>query len=217
MVTSLAPGMLRSGLPKPSRTCTFASLPSWRMRRCRARPLPSASPSGLRCEVMRKLRPPRIRSATARAPSSGFVGFGVGFVIVIRSRWILGQDRLDAAGAHGRLVVAEVELRRVAQTDALAEEMPHLPLRLGELLHQRLRLFLVETAQEDAREVQVGADVDTSDGEEVEARVLEIVAEHLHERFAHALADTGRSAGLSHPGAKDSRFACSRAQRRLES
>src|SRR2546423_5957786 len=102
--------MLCSAELNPSRTCTCASLPSWRMRRCRARPLPRASPSGLRCEVMRKLRPARMRSATSFAARSGFI-----------VRWILFQQRLDAAGARRGVVVLEVELRSVAEADALAE------------------------------------------------------------------------------------------------
>src|SRR5260221_5518645 len=142
MITSLAPGMFSSGLPKPSRTCTWASLPSWRMRRCRARPLPSASPSGLRCEVIRKLRPLRLRSATARAPSSGWVvgltvGLIVGFVVIVLfAVWcILEQQGLDPAGSQPCFVVAEVELRRVPQTNALAEEMPRPSADFGQLLH----------------------------------------------------------------------------------
>src|ERR1700682_1566309 len=157
--------MFISGLAKPSRTWTLASLPSWRMRRCSARPLPRASPSGLRCEVMRKLRPERMRSATARMPSSGLfvvvafvVWLIVGFVRVVmigfveglvRRRLVFAQQRLDAVGAEGRLVEAEVELRRVAQTNPLSEKMPRPPLPLDHRADARQRILVIHTAYQD--------------------------------------------------------------------
>src|SRR5438132_6854216 len=101
--------MLCSGLLKPSRTNTLASLPSLRMIFCSAIPLPSASPSGLRCDVMRKRRPARMRSATSRAALSGFV-VAVVVVVIGFLRHHFGEDALDATGAHRRFVVSKVEL-----------------------------------------------------------------------------------------------------------
>src|ERR1041385_5154827 len=114
--------MLCSALPKPSRTCTLALLPIARISPCSARPLPSASPSGLRCEVMRKLRPARMRSATSRAAASGFVVVVGVVVVLVIVRFEVVEQRFDAARPRRRIVVAEVELRRVAEMDALAEE-----------------------------------------------------------------------------------------------
>src|SRR2546425_1144569 len=123
--------MLWSGFENPSRTVTRALLPSLRINPCRAMPLPRASPSGLRCEVMRKLRPSRMRAPTSAAAVSGLV-VGIGVVVVVVMFWLrlgfrcdLHQDFLDPAGAHGRLVVLEVELRREAEPDALPEELAH--------------------------------------------------------------------------------------------
>src|SRR5881394_979272 len=147
------------------------------MRRCRARPLPRASPSGLRCEVIRKLRPARMRSATSRAARSGF-----GLVIV---RWILFQQRLDAPGARGRVVVLEVELRSVAEADALAEEGADAAAPLLESVDHIAHLVLVQAADEDAREVEVGTDFHFGDRGQAERDVLDVEAEHLDQRVAY--------------------------------
>src|SRR5256885_13768586 len=106
--------MLCSEGVNPSRTCMRALLPICRISRCSARPLRRASPSGLRCDVMRKLRPARMRSATSLDAMSGLLIF-----LDVR------QQLLNATGAGGSVVVAKIELRRHAQMDALAEEMSH--------------------------------------------------------------------------------------------
>src|SRR6185436_15452353 len=99
-------------------------------------PEPSASPSGLRCAVMRKLLPERMRSATSRAATSGFcVVVVVVVVVIVLAGWyvaalrnvvlvsflrrVLDQQRLDAARPHRRLVILEVELGCIAQMDPL--------------------------------------------------------------------------------------------------
>src|SRR5205823_576044 len=187
MATSSAPGMLRSAAPKPSRTCTRACLPSWRMRRCSARPLPSASPSGLRCEVMRKLRPARMRSATCCAPRSGFI-----------AGRILFQQRLDAAGERGGVVVSEVELRSVAKANAPAEERADAAAALLQRVDGVARLIFVQAADEDARDVEVGADFDFGDGGQAHGDILEVEAEYFDQGVANVLAHSRSSARLSH-------------------
>src|ERR1051325_3283931 len=189
MVTSSAPGMLRSAAPKPSRTCTRACLPICRMRRCRASPLPSASPSGLRCEVMRKLRPARMRSATCWAPRSGF-GFIAGR--------ILFQQRLDAAGARGGVVVFEVELGSVAEPDALAEERADAAAALLEGVHGVARLVFAQAADEDAREMQVGTHLDLGDRCQAHGAAFEVEAKHFDQGVANRLPHSRSSACLSH-------------------
>src|SRR5436305_5190922 len=203
--------MWRSAALNPSRTCTRASLPICRMRRCRARPLPSASPSGLRCEVMRKLRPARMRSATSRAAASGFVvvvGVVVGVLVIVRFEIV--EQRFDAARPRRRVVVAEVELRRVAEMDALAEERADPRSALLQRADHLLRLLFLEAAHEDAREVEVGADLDLVDRGQAEVDGLHVVAEDLDERLAQHLADSRCATGLSHPGASISQTLCRR-------
>src|SRR3981081_3168896 len=104
------------------------------MSPCSARPLPSASPSGLRWEVMRKFLPERIRSATSCASVSIVVVVVVLFSFKWDARALGGvlfaldirEQILHPSGAHPRLVVLELELRRVAQPDSLSEEVPDL-------------------------------------------------------------------------------------------
>src|SRR5450432_3216455 len=178
--------MFMSGFAKPSRTTIFDCLPSLRISRCSAIPLPRASPSGLRCDVMRKLWPARMRSATSRAATSGFWLVVVVVVVILsfRFRCVFDEQRLDAAGPHRRLVVLEVELGCVAQVDPLAEESADAALCVLQFLDLLLRLFLLEAADEDARKVQIGADVDVCDRHEAERSGLQIMTQDLDERVA---------------------------------
>src|SRR5437867_9540929 len=126
-----------------------AVLPSRRMRRCNPSPLPRASPSGLRCDVIRKLRPARTRSATSWAAVSGVIVMPS--VARHRCGWAarssrlpatpfpryarddnvstfllfldVAQQLLDAVGARGRLVILKVELGRRSQPNPLSEKM----------------------------------------------------------------------------------------------
>src|SRR5262249_16673603 len=177
IVTASAPGMWRSAALNPSRTCTRASLPIWRIRRCSASPLPSASPSGLRCEVMRKVRPARMRSATCCAARSGLVTWR-----------ILFQQRLDAAGARRGVVVLEIELASVAEPDSRSQERANGAAPLLQRVDHAARFLLVQAADEDAREVQIGADFDFGHGGQSERDVLNVEAQHFNERVAHGLA-----------------------------
>src|SRR5581483_2031567 len=127
--------MLASAGWKPSRTCIDADLPRWRMRRCSPSPLPSASPSGLRCEVIRKLRPERMRSATARAASGRFVA-----MILLD----LLQQRFDAAGARRCFVVAKVELGSDAEVDPLPQEVTDASALGVQVAGDLQRLLLIE-------------------------------------------------------------------------
>src|SRR5437773_541501 len=180
--------MLYSARLNPSRTCIAAVLPSRRIRRCSPRPLPRASPSGLRCEVIRKLRPLRTRSATSFAAFSGFV---ILFLDV-------AQQLLDAPGARVGLVVAKLEVRRDTQANSLPEKMPDPSLLLVEILRDLLRLFLVQAGDEDAREMQIRTDLGARDGDHREPLILQIEAENLHQRAAERLSYFRCASGLAH-------------------
>src|SRR5687768_7147380 len=104
-----------------------------------------------------------MRSATARAATSGFVVVVVVVVIGLLFFPDLVQQKFDASAALRRLVVLEVELRRVAQTDALAEKPANGVTCMLELLHHITRLVFLVTADVDACEVQIGAHVDRGD------------------------------------------------------
>src|SRR5262249_6196712 len=177
IVTASAPGMWRSAALNPSRTCTRASLPIWRIRRCSARPLPSASPSGLRCEVMRKLRPSRMRSATCCAARSGLVTW-----------WILLQQRLDAAGARRGVVVLEIELGSVAKPDSSSQERADTTAPLLQRVDHAARFLLVQSADEDRREMVIGADFEFGEVGRPERDVLDVDAQRFDQRVAHVLA-----------------------------
>src|SRR5438552_7298872 len=178
--------MLCSGLLNPSRTKMLASLPSLRMIFCSAMPLPRASPSGLRWEVIRKRRPARMRSATSAAAKSGFV-------VVVGAWLILGHDlrenALDPARAHRRFGVSEIELRRIAEANAPAEQRADVALALLQLLDRRLRVVLAQAADEDARVLQVGTHFDVGDRRESEIGVFQIAAEHVDQRVADRRSD----------------------------
>src|SRR5256885_377903 len=180
--------MLYSARLNPSRTCIAAFLPRRRMRRCSPRPLPRASPSGLRCEVIRKLRPLRTRSATSLAAFSGFV---ILFLDV-------AQQLLDAPGARVGLVVPKIEVRRDSQANSLPEKMPDPPLLRVEVLRDLLRLLLIQSGDEDAREMQIGTDLRAGDGDHREALILQIEAKDLHQRAAKRLPYFRCASGLAH-------------------
>src|SRR5437667_1207016 len=126
---------------------------------------------------MRKLRPARMRSATARAASSG----------LLIARWILFQQRLDPPCARGSIVVAEIELRGVAEMDPLAQKGADAAAALLQLVDHALRLFFLESADVDAGEAEVGTHFDLGDGRQPEGDVLEVEAENFHQRVAHGL------------------------------
>src|SRR5688572_27481942 len=116
-----------------------------------------------------------MRSATCAAATSGFV------VVVLIVRFFFrhdpGQQRFDAAASFRGLVVLEVQLRRVAETDAPAEIMTDGAARLLERLDDLPRLFFLQPADEYAREVKIRTDVHAGDGCETELDVLEVAAE----------------------------------------
>src|ERR1700737_1764157 len=178
MATSLAPGMLKSARLNPSRTCMAAVLPRRRISRCNPSPLPRASPSGLRWEVIRKLRPLRMRSATSRAALSGLVIF-----------LDIAQQLLDAPGAGQGFVVTKVELWSEAQSDPLSEKMPDLALQCIQVARDLLGLLFVHPRDEHTREVKVRTDVHARDGDHRQAVVLQVVAKDLHQGAAECLAD----------------------------
>src|SRR5205823_5720844 len=105
---------------------------------------------------------------------------------------------LDAAGPRRRVVIAEVELRRVAKTDAPAEERTDPRSALLEREDHVARLLLVEAAHEDAGEVEVRADLDLVDRGQALGDVLHVVAENLNERIAQHFADPGGAPRLPH-------------------
>src|SRR5260370_875794 len=162
--------MLYSARLNPSRTCIATVLPRRRMSRCSPRRWPRASPSGLRCEVIRKLRPLRTRSATSLAAFSGFV---ILFLDV-------AQQLLDASGARGGLVVPKIEVRRESQADSLPEKMADPPFLLIEILRDLLGLLLIQSADVNPREMQIRANLGTRDGDHREALIFEVQAKDLH-------------------------------------
>src|SRR5512142_930686 len=107
------------------------------------------------------------------------------------------QDLFDPAGAHRRLVVLEVELRRVTQVNPPAEVSADAAPRVLQLFHDRFRLVFLEAADEGTGEVEVGADVDAGDRGQADVH-LGVAAQDLDERVADHLAYFAGPSGLSH-------------------
>src|SRR5581483_12055727 len=147
--------MLCSGWLKPSRTCISARFPICRIRRCSARPLPSASPSGLRCDVIRKLLPPRIRAATSFAARSGVVVMPSVCPSSAATRHLLPASRgeglrlgLARSMYPAHLVNQSLSVPRPTQCRASRRERAKRVEGLRAVRHSRLPLILLDVREQ---------------------------------------------------------------------
>jgi hypothetical protein len=108
------------------------------------------------------------------------------------------QDRLDAQRAHGRLVVAEIELGRITEVQASGQVMAGLSGDAAELLHRRFRVLFLEACDVDLGVVQIGRDLHLADRRPAHVEVADVGAEDLDQGVADVLADSGGASRLLH-------------------
>src|SRR5207245_5456685 len=101
------------------------------------------------------------------------------------------QKRFDASGAGRRLVVTEIELGRKSQTNALTEEVANPAALRVQINGDLLRLLFVQSADEDARQMQIRAHLHLGHRHHRQAAVFQIAPED----FADAAADGATDAG----------------------
>src|SRR5581483_8175346 len=160
--------------PSPERYMT-ASLPSCRSARVIARSEPSESPSGFSWLTTTKRSFLRVASATAA-----------------RSVVVWGELIDEVCHAHAALdrrIVLEGQLRGPLHSQLAREPALEHPVRCGQPLQRRLALAGgTEDADVHGCVPQVRRRVDAGDGDEADARVLELrqrLGEHLPERLVH--------------------------------
>src|SRR5579862_242925 len=162
----------------PARYIT-ASLPSWRSASVVASSDPSASPSGFSCVVTRNR--PCARSASATVTSS----------LVVWGELI---DQLcHAHAALDRRIVLERQLRGSLHSQLAREPRLQQSVRSGEPCQRRPALARrAEHAHPDRRVTEIGRRVDARDGDEADARILQL-RKRLGEHLAHGLVDASHS------------------------
>src|SRR5687767_15294843 len=95
-----------------------------------------ASPSGFRCDVIRKLRPERMRSTTCWQAASR-VSSGV--TVIGRLHFL--EDAVNGLGPFRSGVQLEIELGGIAEIGSLGQQVPEMTGHLLERDQSLLRIF----------------------------------------------------------------------------
>src|SRR5678816_891592 len=173
---------------------------------------PTASPSGLACEVTTNRRRARISSTICW--SAGSVGFGVtdgaGLAEVVMRRRVgfghgclstlfffvqIAQDLLDAVLVPDGFVELELQLRHASQLEAFADLTAEEAGRAVESFRRLLpRLRVAHGRVVDARQLQVWRHLDAGERDEPDTRVVHrAAAGQLAQLLSDLVADAVRT------------------------